>query len=242
MDITVNDIIKPQEPDFCFYTKELEVKSNKDGKRIVRGFATTDDVDREYEVITKEAIEMAAQDLINSPTVFYEHRHSDYPVGKVVDATIINGKMLIEVEISKTAERVWTLLQEGILRAFSIGGRFLETKEIMDKELGRELTHITKMELFEVSIVGLPANPAALITSVSKAITKSLEIKARGDGQGTGGARQGDGGAEVCICPECKTEVAHKKGTPCNKTKCPKCGAVMVGKDTEAEDKKLIDL
>jgi len=241
MDITVNDIIESKEPDFQFFTKELEVKASKDGRRIVRGYATTDDVDREYEVITKEAIEMSALDLINSPTVFYEHRHSDYPVGKVVDAIVTNGKMMIEVEISKTADRVWTLLQEGILRAFSIGGRFLETKDVLNEELGKELTHITKMELFEVSIVGLPANPNALITSVSKAITKSLDGKARGDGQGQGGDRQGDGGADICVCPECDAEIAHVKGTPCNETKCPECGTAMIGKNIK-EDKKIINI
>ena len=242
MKITTEDILGKSKPDFQFFTKDLEVKSTKDDKRIVIGYATTNDVDREYEVITAEAIEMAAQDLINSPTVFYEHRHSDFPVGKVIDARVKNGKMMVEVEISKTAERVWTLLQEGILRSFSIGGRFLETKQVMDKELGRELTNITKMELFEVSIVGLPANPAALITSVSKAISKSLDDKARGDGQGQGGARQGDGGASICVCPECGEEIAHVKGTPCNKIKCPECGAIMIGKNIKEDNLEEDDM
>ena len=241
MKITTEDILGKSKPDFQFFTKDLEVKSTKDDKRIVIGYATTNDVDREYEVITAEAIEMAAQDLINSPTVFYEHRHSDFPVGKVIDARVKNGKMMVEVEISKTAERVWTLLQEGILRSFSIGGRFLETKQVMDKDLGRELTHITKMELFEVSVVGLPANPNALITSVSKAISKSLDEKERGDGQGQGGDRQGDGGADICVCPECDAEIAHVKGTPCNETKCPECGTAMIGKNIK-EDKKIINI
>jgi len=52
--------------------------------------------------------------------------------------------------------------------------------------------------------------------------------KARGEGQGVGGERQGDGGAEECVCPKCNYKTIHKKGTPCGT--CPKCGAKMIGK------------
>lgn len=53
--------------------------------------------------------------------------------------------------------------------------------------------------------------------------------KARGQGQGAGGARQGDGGVSGCICPECGYKMAHEKGTPCNEQTCPECGAKMSG-------------
>lgn len=61
--------------------------------------------------------------------------------------------------------------------------------------------------------------------------------KARGEGQGTDGPRQGDGGAETCICPKCKHEIKHKRGTPCSEVECPECGAAMAGKETETDDK-----
>ena len=54
--------------------------------------------------------------------------------------------------------------------------------------------------------------------------------EARGKGMGVSGERQGDGGTDTCICPKCQTEVAHKRGAPCNQINCPKCGASMVGK------------
>ncbi|MFW6172985.1 MAG: hypothetical protein ACOC5T_04510 [Elusimicrobiota bacterium] len=52
----------------------------------------------------------------------------------------------------------------------------------------------------------------------------------RGEGQGVGGPRQGDGGANVCVCPDCNYKVTHKRGTPCNQMKCPKCGSNLIGK------------
>jgi hypothetical protein len=54
--------------------------------------------------------------------------------------------------------------------------------------------------------------------------------KARGKGRGVGGERQGDGGADICVCPKCGYKLKHKKGTPCSEIKCPKCGAQMGGK------------
>lgn len=59
--------------------------------------------------------------------------------------------------------------------------------------------------------------------------------KARGEGQGVGGSRQGDGGASVCVCPKCGEEIEHSRGTPCAEAKCPKCGASMVGKGDVAK-------
>ena len=57
--------------------------------------------------------------------------------------------------------------------------------------------------------------------------------EARGQGRGVGKPAQQDGGTGVCVCPKCKTEVKHKRGTPCVESKCPKCGAAMVGKEKE---------
>jgi hypothetical protein len=60
--------------------------------------------------------------------------------------------------------------------------------------------------------------------------------KARGEGQGVGGERQGDGGADQCVCPKCGATVKHEKGVPCNEQKCPKCGAAMTGQDAEKSE------
>lgn len=58
-------------------------------------------------------------------------------------------------------------------------------------------------------------------------------IKARGEGQGAGGPKQGDAGAETCVCPKCGHELEHERGTPCNELKCPECGTPMEGKSAK---------
>jgi hypothetical protein len=57
--------------------------------------------------------------------------------------------------------------------------------------------------------------------------------KARGQGQGVGGPRQGDSGADVCVCPKCGREFPHEKGKPCNERKCPDCNVALVGKSEQ---------
>jgi len=52
---------------------------------------------------------------------------------------------------------------------------------------------------------------------------------ARGEGQGVGGAKQGDGGTDKCYCPECGHSMTHTRGTACTSMKCSKCGATMTG-------------
>uniref|UniRef100_A0A6M3KSJ8 Putative prohead protease n=1 Tax=viral metagenome TaxID=1070528 RepID=A0A6M3KSJ8_9ZZZZ len=69
-------------------------------------------------------------------------------------------------------------------------------------------------------------------------IEAAKEEKGRGEGQGVGGERQGDGGAESCVCPKCGEKIAHERGKPCSEVKCPKCGSVMVGKSEENIEKK----
>jgi predicted DNA-binding protein (UPF0251 family) len=56
--------------------------------------------------------------------------------------------------------------------------------------------------------------------------------RASGQGAGMGGGRgRGFGGPSMCKCTKCGTEVAHVRGQPCVKQKCPKCGSMMVRGD-----------
>jgi len=52
-----------------------------------------------------------------------------------------------------------------------------------------------------------------------------------GQGQGGGPGRLGGpfaaGPGGYCVCPECGHKIEHVAGKPCNRQKCPKCGAQM---------------
>jgi len=40
-----------------------------------------------------------------------------------------------------------------------------------------------------------------------------------------GSKKAGPGG--YCVCPSCGYRTKHRRGRPCYKTVCPKCGATM---------------
>lgn len=48
--------------------------------------------------------------------------------------------------------------------------------------------------------------------------------KGKGLGRGSGGF----GPEGFCICVKCGEKLAHQKGVPCTKIKCPKCGKTMI--------------
>jgi len=68
---------------------------------------------------------------------------------------------------------------------------------------------------------------------------KDKVVEERGEGLGVGGPAQGDGGADVCVCPECGEEMPHSKGLPCTRMECCKCGASMTGKDIEEKEEEV---
>jgi len=99
-----------------------------------------------------------------------------------------------------------------------------------DLIMARKLKDI---ETTEVSFVDEPANKK-----------KFLFFKARGEGKGTGGNLQGDGGAKYCVCPACGYSIEHEKlgagvSVPCARIECPKCGTKMVGSDTKTIKKTI---
>ena len=139
--------------EFTVYTSSIEKAGHSGERRLIRGYASVGDVlDRQNEVITLSALVRAREDLLKNHTIFYEHKHSELPIGKTIAVDIDQKGLLITVELSKGshADSVWTLIQEGILNSFSIGGRVLEAEEKRDKD-GNLFNEITRIELFETS-------------------------------------------------------------------------------------------
>ena len=101
-------------------------------------------------------------------------------------------------------------------------------------EAWREMSMTTKKE-DAASIVGeeLADELEEYAKQVGKSETEELVEKARGEGQGVGGPKQGDGGVGQCVCPECEATASHEKGTPCAEVSCPECDAKMRGKSAE---------
>lgn len=153
---------------------ELEVirssKLIRKGEHVVVGYAMTSDLDSDKTIITPEAIEMARDDLLKYSTVLFNH-DTEKPIGKVVNTKIDTKGLLVEVVISKEEKEIWNKIKEGIINKFSIKGRASDFEEV-DGRNGEKILKINKLELYEVSLVSVPANVEA--RTISWYVAKSL--------------------------------------------------------------------
>jgi HK97 family phage prohead protease len=138
----------------------LEIKSYDEEARIITGIASTPTPDRDGdEVMPKGA-------SFNLPfPLLAQHDHS-LPVGQVLNAEVKDSGIEITAQIAKESgldyvEKVWRQVKSGLLRGLSIG--FRPTKSIPLKTGAKR---VLAYDLFELSLVTIPANAEAGISTV----------------------------------------------------------------------------
>lgn len=142
-------------------------------KRIVTGYAAVADViDSQYEVITREALEGAAKDLLSYTTVLYNH-DPNRPIGKVLEARPEGSGLFVKVLISNSETEIWEKVTEGVISKFSFRGTVTDYEERFEKSLDRYITVIKGFRVFEISLVSVPANPHA--RTLHYYLSKALE-------------------------------------------------------------------
>lgn len=155
---------------------ELKTVQDSDTEDLeIEGWATTTDKDRVGDIVMPEAFSEAINNYLKTPILLYMHK-KDLPIGKVTDMKFepngIKIKAIVTAASKFAREEVIPLIKRGILNAFSIGfipkdGRY---------EPKSDSFYITKGELFEISVVTVPANPNAVF-SVKKNFEESPEFE-----------------------------------------------------------------
>lgn len=171
--------------------KAQDVIGEQDGelKRIVTGYAAVAEVvDSQYEVITKEALDGASQDLLHYTTVLYNH-DPDRPIGKVLEARPEGNGLFVKVQISGTENEIWDKICEGIISKFSFRGTVTDYAERFEKSLDRYVTVIKAFRIVEISLVSVPANPHA--KTLHHYLSKALEHISK-DSQSHGNTGEGE--------------------------------------------------
>lgn len=155
----------------------LEVKRVDEGKRIIEGVATTPTPDRMGDIVEPLGVSFK-----NPLPLLWQHRSSE-PVGtvKFEKPTADGIKFVAELasieEPGKLKDRVdeaWQSVKAGLVRAVSIGFASIETAYIK----GTGGIHFLKSEVLELSLVTIPANAEATITSI-KSIDRALRSPPR---------------------------------------------------------------
>lgn len=143
-------------------------------RRIVSGFATLDNLDKQGDVVPAEASVKA----FNSFRGNIREMHSNKAVGRMVSfkedtyfdqesKKFYNG-IVVSAYVSKGAQDTWEKVLDGTLTGFSIGGEIHDAENVFDEELGKSYQVIKDYSLSELSLVDNPANQFANVFSIEK--------------------------------------------------------------------------
>lgn len=151
----------------------VEVKAVKEAARVIEGFATTPAPDRMGDIVDP----MGAR-IGKGVKLLWQHNH-DKPVGEVkfgkptksgipFTATFRKPKEDYPQGLKDRLEEAWVSVRDGLVEFVSIGFRTI-AYEIIETGI-----RFSEWEMLELSLVTIPANAEATITSV-----KSLDRKLR---------------------------------------------------------------
>lgn len=149
----------------------LRREVNIDERRIT-AYASTRDMDRYGTVFEPTAFQSGLAKYLKNPIVLGAHTHcyetGEPPViGRVVNSAIDETGLLVEIEFAEggMADVWWQRYRDGFMRALSVGvliNKFEERK----RDDGSVYTAYTDVDLLEISCVGAPGNPFALVRSL----------------------------------------------------------------------------
>lgn len=136
---------------------KVKTISNTKNTVTIRGMASTADIDRVGDIVEPDAwTKGGLKNYTKNPIILFNHDYNK-PIGRGTEFKVTKTGLEITAEISKADPYIAKLIEDGVLSTFSIGFKVKEADYM--KETGGLL--IKDVELFEVSVVSVPANQAA---------------------------------------------------------------------------------
>jgi hypothetical protein len=143
-------------------------------RRMVSGFATLDNVDKQGDIVTTESSVEAFKNFRGN----LREMHQPSAVGKIVsfkedkyfdpsDKKFYSG-VYVSAYVSKGAQDAWEKVLDGTYTGFSIGGNIKTWDDAYDEKMDKSIRVIKNYELHELSLVDNPANQFANIVSIEK--------------------------------------------------------------------------
>ncbi len=143
-------------------------------RRIVSGFATLDNIDKQADIVTTDASIKAFKKFRGN----IREMHQPTAVGKMVsfkedkyfdpESKKFYSGVYVSAYISKGAQSTWEKVLDGTLSGFSIGGKMNKWDDGYDAKLDKAVRIIKDYDLTELSLVDNPANQFANIFSIEK--------------------------------------------------------------------------
>ena len=139
------------------FTFKSDVTKNADGLEVVviEGYASVDTKDRDGDVVVPKGIDTT--NFEKNPIILYQHNRNS-PAGKAVNFKIDDKGLYVKCEVYKDVNpQAYYAVKSGVVTMFSIGFRGLDGKY----DEANDTFYFTKTELFEISLVSIPANQDA---------------------------------------------------------------------------------
>lgn len=148
----------------------------------LEGIASTTSVDRDTEKMSEKALWKMKTEILDHPVnIFGNHDHNwENSLGVVKEADVRDGKFWVKILLDDptTNPKIASLvakLKKGIGLGLSVGGKVLDTFTEFDKALNKKVTVIDDLELYEISVVGVPANKECMM-GIAGQIAKSAKL------------------------------------------------------------------
>lgn len=142
------EFAKLEQPQYCKAGPEFTKASGSEW--IVEGYATTDTIDYDNEIVHPEALSGPQPIADKFPILLFMHRFMDRPVGKVLSREVREHGVWVRAEI--TDSDIWGMIEKGILKAFSLGWT-TGIWTIVD-----QIKNWWQIDLIEISVVNIPSN------------------------------------------------------------------------------------
>lgn len=141
---------------------QKNITKDASGKMIIKGYANTVDKDRVGDVVLASAFKKSLPEYMENPVILFQHNW-DKVIGKCVKAEVTEEGLYVECEVSqaKDVDDVRTKIAEGTLKTFSIGYNEI----LADYDESSACNIVKELELLEISVVTIPANPKAKFTT-----------------------------------------------------------------------------
>jgi HK97 family phage prohead protease len=156
-----------------FAPQYLKVKDVNRDEYTIRFVFSSGAVDRHGEVIDQKG--WMLENYLKNPVVLWGHDQSKFPIAKAANMQIVNdtleGDVIFAYNENPEAAIAFELCAGGFLNAGSVG--FMNIKWMYDENL--DLLTLLENELFEFSIVNVPANPEALAKAIDGLKAKNVD-------------------------------------------------------------------
>ena len=144
-------------------------------RRIVSGFATLDNIDRQGDIVPSNASVKAFEKFRGNIREMHDDKKA---VGKLVSfkedsfydqetGELYKG-IFVSAYVSKGAQDTWEKVLDRTLTGFSIGGSVKDYEDAYNEDMGKSIRTIKEYDLFELSLVDNPANQYANVISIEK--------------------------------------------------------------------------